>query len=107
MCGLAYRADSVACGASWWVLCNALVLCDSEVLACQIGVPGRAVARAVKGPGSGGEGGMRARAAAKAASASAWRSRVMLRLSESGPVSWLDRGVQGLSEETLHFWEGQ
>ena len=68
------------------MLCNALVLCDSEVLARQIGVTGRAVARAVKGPGSGGEGGMRARAAAKAASASAWRSRVMLRLSESGPV---------------------
>ena len=61
--------DGVACGASWWVLCNALVLCDSEVLACQIGVTGRAVARAVKGPASGGEGGMRARAAAKAASA--------------------------------------
>ena len=40
MCGLAYRADSVACGASWWVLCNALVLCDSEVLARQIGVTG-------------------------------------------------------------------
>ena len=65
------------------MLCNALVLCDSEVLARQIGVTGRAVARAVKGPGSGGEGGMRARAAAKAASASAWRSRVMLRLSDS------------------------
>ena len=65
------------------MLCNALVLCDSEVLARQIGVTGRAVARAVKGPGSGGEGGMRARAAAKDASASAWRSRVMLRLSDS------------------------
>ena len=47
------------------MLCNALVLCDSEVLARQIGVTGRAVARAVKGPGSGGEDGMRARAAAK------------------------------------------
>ena len=39
------------------MLCNALVLCDSEVLARQIGVTGRAVARAAKGPGSGGVGG--------------------------------------------------
>ena len=87
------------------MLCNALVLCDSEVLARQIGVTGRAVARAAKGPGSGGVGGASAGTSGKGC------ERVGMAIASDaasvGLGEWSGEKSLGDSGETLHFWEGQ
>ena len=88
------------------MLCNALVLCDSEVLARQIGVTGRAVARAAKGPGSGGVGGASAGTSGKGCE----RAVGMAIASDAASVGlgeWSGEKSQGDSGETLQFWEGQ